>query len=119
MKTIILKTDGTVGRRTKNPKTAAQTLQRILVKVVALAYAMFKAICNHSFEGITAGAKSANKFMKVNLMYLRQRAASLQNSGQSLSQFYQFMPLESNDWSPFAAIISEGHLPQVNDDFGS
>ena len=113
MKTIILKTDGTVGRRTKNPKTAAQTLQRILVKVVALAYAMFKAICNHSFEGITPGAKSANKFMKVNLMYLRQRAASLQNSGQSLSQFYQFMPLESNDWSPFAAIISEGHLPEV------
>ena len=114
MKTIVLKTDGTVSRRSKNPKTAAQTLQRILVKVVALAYAMFKAICNHSFEGVTPGAKSSNKFMKVNLMYLRQRAASLQNSGQSLNQFYQFMPLESNNWSPFAAIISDGHLPEVH-----
>ena len=39
----------------KNPKTTAQTLQRVLVKVVALAYAMLKTICNHSFEGVTNG----------------------------------------------------------------
>ena len=113
MKTIVLKTDGTVSRHAKNPKTSAQTLQRILVKVVALAYAMFKAICNHSFEGIATGAKSANKFMKLNLKYLRERAATLQESGQSLNQFYQFMPLQSEKWSPFAAIISQGHLPEV------
>ena len=28
--------------KVKNPKTTAQTLQRVLVKVVALAYAMLK-----------------------------------------------------------------------------
>lgn len=55
-----------------------------------------------------------NKFKKVNLRYLRERAAALQNSGQSLSQFYQFMPLQSEKWSPFAAIISMGHLPEVS-----
>ncbi len=98
----------------KNPKTAAQTLQRVLVKVVALAYAMMKAICNHSFEGVTNGFQCMNKFKKVNLRYLRERAATLQSLGQSLSQFYQFMPLQGEKWSPFAAIISMGHLPEVS-----
>lgn len=100
--------------KVKNPKTTAQTLQRVLVKVVALAYAMMKAICNHSFEGVTNGFECMNKFKKVNLRYLRERAAALQNSGQSLSQFCQFMPLQSEKWSPFAAIISMGHLPEVS-----
>jgi len=100
--------------KVKNPKTTAQTLQRVLVKVVALAYAMLKAICNHSFEGVTNGFQCMNKFKKVNLRYLRERAATLQSLGQSLNQFYQFMPLQSDKWSPFAAIISQGHLPEVS-----
>lgn len=101
-------------RHVKNPKTSAQTLQRVLVKVVALAYAMLKAICNHSFEGVTNGFQCMNKFKKVNLRYLRERAATLQSLGQSLNQFYQFMPLQGEKWSPFAAIISQGHLPEVS-----
>ena len=101
-------------RHVKNHKTSEQTLQRVLVKVVALAYAMMKAICNHSFEGVTNGFQCMNKFKKVNLRYLRERAATLQSMGQSLGQFYQFMPLQSEKWSPFAAIISQGHLPEVS-----
>jgi hypothetical protein len=104
----------TENRHVKNPKTSAQTLQRVLVKVVALAYAMLKTICNHSFEGVTNGFQCMNKFKKVNLRYLRERAATLQSLGQSLNQFYQFMPLQSEKWSPFAAIISMGHLPEVS-----
>lgn len=50
----------------------------------------------------------------MNLKYLRERAATLQSSGQSLYQFYQFMPLQSDKWTPFAAIISQGHLPSVS-----
>ena len=100
--------------KVKNPKTTSQTLQRVLVKVVALAYAMLKTICNHSFEGVTNGFQCMNKFKKVNLRYLRERAATLQSLGQSLNQFYQFMPLQSEKWSPFAAIISMGHLPEVS-----
>lgn len=84
------------------------------MKVVALCYAVLKFICNHSFESVTSGFQSMNKFKKVNLRYLRERAAALQNSGQSLSQFYQFMPLQSDKWTPFAAIISLGHLPEVS-----
>ena len=114
MEAIKLKIDGTTDRHVKNPKTVAQTLQRVLVKAVALAYAMLKFICNHSFEGVTNGFECMNKFKKVNLKHLRERASTLQNSGQSLNQFYQFMPLQSDKWSPFAAIISQGHLPEVS-----
>ena len=114
MKEISVKVDGTSNRHVKNPKTSAQTLQRVLVKVVALAYAMLKTICNHSFEGVTNGFQCMNKFKKVNLHYLRERAATLQSLGQSLNQFYQFMPLQSEKWSPFAAIISQGHLPEIS-----
>ena len=98
----------------KNPKSTAQTLQRVLVKTVGMIYAMLKFICNHSFEGVTNGFECMNKFKKVNLRYLRERAATLQNLGQSLNQFYQFMPLQSDKWTPFAAIISQGHLPEVS-----
>ena len=31
-----------------------------------------------------------------------------------MSQFYQFVPLQSNKCTPFAAIISQGHLPEVS-----
>ena len=113
MKQLTVRVDGTSDRHAKNPKTTAQTLQRVLVKAVGMTYAMLKFICNHSFEGVSNGYECMNKFRKVNLKYLRERAATLQNSGQSLSQFYQFMPLQSDKWSPFAAIISQGHLPEV------
>lgn len=98
----------------KNPKTTAQTLQRVLVKDVAMSYTMFKEICNHSFENVSRGFDSMNKFKKVNLRYLRERAATLQSLGQSLNQFYQFIPLQSDKWTPYAAIISMGHLPEIS-----
>ncbi len=98
----------------KNPKTTAQTLQRVLMKVVTMFYAMFKGICNHSFEGLAIGFENMTKFIGVNIKYLRERAATLQNSGQSLSQFYQFIPLQSDKWTPYAAIIAQGHLPEIS-----
>ena len=114
MKKNYVMVDGSSNRRVKNPKTNAQTLQRVLVKAVGMLYAILKFICNHSFEGVSNGFQCMNKFRKVNLKYLRERAATLQSSGQSLYQFYQFMPLQSDKWTPFAAIISQGHLPSVS-----
>lgn len=100
-------------RHSTNRKTTLQTLQRILVKVVSMAYGKLKTICNHSFEDISTGYACMNKFKKVNLKYLRERAATIQDTGGSLSQFYQFMPIDSEKWTPFAIIISQGHLPEV------
>lgn len=112
MKTI-LTINGSTSRKAKDTKSNLQIIQRILVKTVALAYAMFKYICSHSFENYSSGFQCMNKFKKVNLKYLRERAATLQNYGQDLSNFYQFIPLKCDRWSPFAAIISQGHLPEV------
>ena len=113
MKTIQLKINGSQNRQVNNSKTNAQTLQRVFIKVVGIAYAKLKEICSHSFEGFSKGRKCANRFRSMNLKYLRERAATLQDSGQSLNQFYQFMPIDSERWSPFAAIISQGHLPEI------
>ena len=85
MKTIKVTVDGTTNHRVKNPQTSAQTIQRIFILVVAFAYAKFKFIASHAFEGFSSGLQCMNKFRKVNLRYLRERAASLQNSGQSLT----------------------------------
>ena len=106
-------TNGASSHRVKNPKTNAQTVQRILMKVVVMSYVMLKDICKHSFEGFTNGLDCMNKFKKLNLKYLRERASTLQALGQSLSQFFQFIPLQSEKWTPFAAIISQGHLPEI------
>ena len=108
------KTIGRIIVTPKNPKSDAQTLQRILVKVVGILYAMLKAICNHSFEGFSNGAKCAERFRSLNLRYLRERAMALQQSGQSLSQFFPFVPLQSDKRIPFAGIISQGSLPAVS-----
>ena len=108
------KTIGRIIVTPKNPKTDAQTLQRILVKMVGILYAMLKTICNHSFEGFSNGAKCAERFRSLNLRRQRERATALQQSGQSLSQFYQFLPLQSNKRTPFAGIISQGSMPPVS-----
>lgn len=96
-----------------DPKSEAQTLQRVIYRAVAMLYAMFKYLCCHSFEGFANGFECMNTFKKLNLNYLRERAVTLQQSGQSLRQFYQFSPLKSGKWTPFAAIISQGSLPKV------
>jgi hypothetical protein len=100
--------------RPKNPKTEDQSLQRILLKAVINSYSKLKEICNHTFEDCDNAFECMNKFKKVNLKYLREHASTLLVTGQGLDQFYQFEPLESLKWTPFAAIISEGHLPAVS-----
>ena len=97
----------------KNPKTEAQSLQRVLLKAVNKAYSMMKEICDHSFEDYENSFDCMNKFKRVNLKYLREHTTTLLESGQGLDRFYQFTPLQSMKWTPFAAIISEGHLPVV------
>lgn len=97
----------------KNPQTEAQALHRVLVKAVNKSYSKLKAICNHTFEDYDNGFECMNKFKKVNMKYLHEHATTLLDFGQGLDGFYQFAPIESEKWTPFTAIISEGHLPEV------
>ena len=103
----------------KNPKTEDQSLQRVLLKAVIKGYSMLKEICNHTFEDYDNAFECMNKFKRVNLKYLREHATALMESGQGLDGFYQFVPIDSDKWTPFAAIISEGHLPAVSVDISA
>lgn len=98
----------------KNPRSEGQSLQRVLLKAVNKAYSKLKEICDHSFEEYDNSFDCMNKFKRVNLKYLKEHVETLLESGQGLDRFYQFTPLQSQKWTPFAAIISEGHLPVVS-----
>lgn len=54
-----------------------------------------------------------NKFRKVNLKYLRERAATLQNSGQSLNQFYLYKEMAQKP----RARIKEVWVEALREDF--
>lgn len=97
----------------KNPNTLAQRYQRVIIKTVNKNYQVLKDLADHSFEGKTMGAQSMARFMQLNARQLRSRAVELQAAGQSLAQFYSFMPLKSEHFTPAAVFISEGSLPQV------
>lgn len=97
----------------KNPKTDAQTIQRVIVAQVGKDYKKFKDICDHSFQGISTGANSMNEFRKLNTRRARRRASEIQQAGQSLTAFYSFQPIGSTLWVPDACILSQGELPKV------
>ncbi|MBQ7420662.1 MAG: hypothetical protein IJ826_02175 [Bacteroidaceae bacterium] len=97
----------------KNPNTLAQRYQRVIVKTVNKNYQKFKDLADHAFEGKTMGAQCMNRFMQLNTRSIRSRAVELQQAGQSLSQFYSFMPLKSEHFTPASVFISEGSLPMV------
>lgn len=65
----------------KNPRSDLQQTQRAYIKTVASAYSVFKAICDHSFEGITYGGPSMHYFNKVNYPVVSgEQKAVLRNS---------------------------------------
>lgn len=58
----------------KNPRTMTQSIQRMVLATSALAASQFKAIVDHSFQGVAYGANSLARFRKLNMQYLRQKA---------------------------------------------
>ena len=97
----------------KNPKTLAQRVQRVITKTVGDNYKVMKAICDHSFEGQSLGAKCANRFRSLNATRMRERAAYLQEQGISLYSYYNFAKIGQTKFAPAAVYISEGSLNQV------
>lgn len=97
-----------------NSKTVQQLLQRVIIKTVASNYAAMKDIVNHSFQGVKKGADSMAKFSSLNAQYLRDRAAEIVDSGNSLDSFIQFSKLGSKKFIPGALYLSEGTLTQLH-----
>lgn len=103
-----------INRSVKNPRTTAQLIQRIITKTVAKQYSAMKAICDHSFEGVTAGANTMAKFRSVNNSLLRERIAAAQQAGDKFDEIYNFIPLKANKFIPVSVQLSDGSLPQIN-----
>lgn len=101
----------------KNPQTEAQKIQRIIMATVTKAYAVMKGITDHSFEGLSMGAKCMNRFNQLNAAMLRQKVSSLVAQGYALEEIFDFNKgdnrLTANEW-----VISSGSLPQVPVELG-
>ena len=106
--------NGTVIRqivKPKNPKTANQILQRVLMNTVSQGYSALQPIVCHAFQGKTEGAECQKTFMTENLNYFRQRAAGV--SEDQLSSFVNFVPVGQKGIRPSAYIVSAGSLPRI------
>ena len=66
-------------RRPKNPQTAIQLLQRVLMKSNSLSYSMFSDICDHSFQGKQKGTPNQSEFTRMNIAFMRDELAQLIN----------------------------------------
>lgn len=96
-----------------NPQTDAQMVQRVIMNTVAQAYSAMKEICDHSFEGVTKGAKTMAVFMSRNNNAVRARLANLIQEGFELDSIYSFCPSGMKQLCPQPYILSEGSLPSV------
>lgn len=90
--------------RIKNPRSAMQMRQRILMTATGLAYKAMKAICDHSFEGVATGQESYSKFMSVNLPLLKADANI--NAGR-----FGYPNYKAGVFAAGSYQISDGSLP--------
>lgn len=92
----------------KNPRTPAQMQQRMIMATCLAMYSAGKEIFDHSFQGVTYGAKSMNKFLADNVRLIR---AGILSGGTDFA---------ANVYGNKAALqgsykLSEGTLPAIPD----
>ena len=89
----------------KDPRTLAQMTQRCMVATVGAAYSAMKSICDHSFEGVTAGMQCMREFTSCNL-------SQLQICKEYDNGFFGFNKYKEVGLHAGSYIISKGTLPQ-------
>lgn len=98
----------------KNPKTAAQMVQRAITATIGKAYNAGKAIFDHSFEGKTTGRASMDYFRKMNANALRAAVNSdLANSTADESALGACVAKNATAPIPWSYLISTGSLYQA------
>ena len=90
----------------KNPRTYGQMIQRCLVATNASAYSAMKSICDHSFQGVTAGRQSMGEFMTLNMK-------QLQLCKEYGNGFFGFNKYQEPGLHAGSFIISDGSLPDA------
>lgn len=99
----------------KNPKTKGQQVQRIILATVTKAYSQMKSIVNHSWQGVSYGAASMNKFNQLNMDFLRNQlgANGLDNDSENPADWAWFICPENQLAVPNRFAIARGTLPTV------
>ena len=90
----------------KNPRTYEQMAQRSFLATCGNAYSAMKSICDHSFEGKTAGMQCMREFMSSNLKQL-QICKEYDNG------FFGFNKYKEPGLHPGSYIIAKGSLPDA------
>lgn len=105
-----------------NPKSLSQQLQRMYMATAAVAYSQMKAICDHSFEGMSGKQGNQAEFLRRNVRFLAGQNSSFNLKGNPymVPNYLQIskgslksMALEGI--TPFANFV--GKDPLTNKDF--
>lgn len=104
-------------RAPKNPKTALQLLQRVVMKTISQAYSLMQEITDHSFQGFPEGTPNQSQFVKRNVAVLRELLADEINSGDSLVIMSSQKTNFANAYSSLPVmnpyVVSEGSIPAL------
>lgn len=98
-------------RNPRNPKTNPQLYGRAIMATVMRAYSAGREIFDHSFEGVSVGAASQNRFLSLNNRVLREYlAADINNSALVNKSVNTFVGPKVQSPVPSRYVISEGSL---------
>lgn len=108
-------------RAPKNPQTALQLLQRVILKTVSSAYSLFQPLANHSFQGEQEGTANQSMFTRRNVEILRNRLESIIYDGDPSdilsSTEANFSRKASSGAEINAYLISEGSIASMEVSF--
>lgn len=98
-------------RNPRNPKTNPQLYGRAIMATVMRAYSAGREIFDHSFEGVSVGAASQNRFLSLNNRVLREYlAADINNNQTANKSINTFVGPKVQSPVPSRYVISEGSL---------
>lgn len=105
----------------KNPQTALQLLQRVVMRTTSSAYSFLSKLCDHSFQGFQPGTENQSRFSQLNVAALRETLADEINSADpnvimsSVKENFMAKGDFGFVFNPY--IISEGSLPVMGASF--
>lgn len=105
-------------RSPRNPRTAIQLVQRVIMKTVSQAYSILQPICDHSFEGLPVGTANQSRFVRLNTADMRALLSDEISFGDDsvifASEATNFAGREETSALFNDYIVSDGTLPRVN-----
>lgn len=118
---VFYRTGGEQRYRTRvkpmNPRSNAQLVQRCVVNTAVKAYSQLIEVCDHAFQNYSGKAKNMERFMRINIVNMRQIALQNIVSWSPLKwetqNYGNWVEKKSLDLPVNPIIISEGDLQDI------